>query len=171
MSFRWISKKYDVRVVGEWNYVEKVSNGWASARAAFVFSTISERILLYWRKLSFTRKITTLRKNTKDWRFDWFNGMVQCMPHYHVSLWPVQWVTASDGRPIDTHDGSLQEEPTASHLVVEMWSAAARTSYLSRQRSPLPDQCQYEILNVHILSVYIRLIQLLSSPCLTKTLW
>jgi len=69
------------------------------------------------------------------------------MPHYHVSLEPVQWVTEADGWPIDTRDGSMQE-PTASHLVVEIWSAAARPSYLSRQRSSLPDQCQYEILNL-----------------------
>jgi len=47
--------------------------------------------------------------------YDLFNGQPQLMV-----------------RPIDTHDGSMQEEPTASHLVVEMWSAAARTSCLSR---------------------------------------
>ena len=45
--------------------------------------------------------------------------MVHCMPEYHVSLWSVQWLTAADGGPIDTRDGSMQEGPIGSHLVVE----------------------------------------------------
>lgn len=37
--------------------------------------------------------------------------MVQCMPHYHVSLWPVQWVTAAEVGSIDTRAGSMYESP------------------------------------------------------------
>ena len=67
-----------------------------------------------------------------DCRFNWLYGMVQCVPDYHVSLRPIQWVTAADGGPIDTHEGSMHHGPTASHLVVKMWSTTAWASYLSR---------------------------------------
>jgi hypothetical protein len=33
------------------------------------------------------------------------------MPHYHVSLWPAQCVTAAAVGSIDTHDGSIYECP------------------------------------------------------------
>lgn len=67
-----------------------------------------------------------------DCRFSWLYGLVQCVPDYHVSLRPIQWVTAADGGPIDTQEGSMHHGPTASHLVVKMWSTTAWTSYLSR---------------------------------------